>query len=187
MYAEDYRGSFAVIDQGQPGNAFWGDISSFARYVLCIGMQWKNNIGQLSFTNSDGRYVPLFACPSSEGGGMYGGGSYNVNAATVYPYPGLAQFWGGTAGEEVMGSLAKIARPAETWMWLDGDKNYPGGPWNENAGFYPFPWKATWQFRHSNGINVAHYDGHVSHYFYGDVDGGRGDLNVWLKKWVSGL
>jgi prepilin-type N-terminal cleavage/methylation domain-containing protein/prepilin-type processing-associated H-X9-DG protein len=188
MYADDHNQYFAIIDQANPGNGFWGDISAFARYELVVGLRWKNNAGNIDFMETGtSRYASVFGCPSSEGGGVYGGGSYNINTAAVYPYPGLAAFWGGTPGEEVKGNVGKIARPAETWMWLDGDKNYPGGPWNENAGFYPCPWKATWRFRHSNGINVAHYDGHVERYGNEQVDGGRGDLNSWLKRWVSGL
>jgi prepilin-type N-terminal cleavage/methylation domain-containing protein/prepilin-type processing-associated H-X9-DG protein len=202
MYS-DAEQKFAVVDVSNPGNGFWGDISAHARWMVTLGMQWKNNRSQHNFLNSDNTYIPVFACPSA--GGVYGGGSYNINSAVVFPNPGIATFWGGTPGEEVRGNLSKVVSPSKTWLWLDGDRNAPElNVWAENAGFYPCArtlagtddgpgtgaaWRETWRFRHSRSINVAHVDGHVAAYAQAEVLDAcpsATQLSVFLKPWVSG-
>jgi prepilin-type N-terminal cleavage/methylation domain-containing protein len=197
MYADENQ-KFAVIDFANPGNGYWGDLSSHARWMVTLGMRWKNNLGKYDFQNSDSTYISVFGCPNASG--RYGGGSYNINSAVVYPYAGLATFWGGTPGEEIKGNLSKIVDPSKTWLWLDGEKNYPElNVWTENAGFYPCyangtisppKWRETWNFRHSESMDVVHYDGHVASYSKASVINScppSMSLNTWLKKWVSGL
>jgi prepilin-type N-terminal cleavage/methylation domain-containing protein/prepilin-type processing-associated H-X9-DG protein len=196
MYTNDNQ-KFAVLDFANPGNGYWGDLSSHARWMVMLGMQWKNDQGNYNFLNSDASYVSVFACPSAST--KYHGGSYNINSAVVYAGSGLATFWGGTPGEEIQGNLSKIADPSKTWLWLDGEKNYPElNVWTENAGFYPCyangtisppRWRETWNFRHAGSMNVVHCDGHVSSYTKASVVNypASTNLNRWLKQWVSGL
>ena len=204
LYAEDYNGCYSVRDELQRGSGHWADLSSWGRDLLCVGMNWKNEQGEFKFWNAsgNGQYRPLFACPSS-GSRQYGAGSYNVNSATVFAdiaQPGspdgstyLARAWGGNTGDEVKGAVARIVSPARTWLWLDGDGFNPAIPdhaYAENLGFYPFPWRDNWNFRHTNAINVVHYDGHTESYTHNRVVESRPasqDMNQWFKQWVSGL
>ncbi|NLX06247.1 MAG: DUF1559 domain-containing protein [Phycisphaerae bacterium] len=197
MYGDQFNGTFSV----SLADSFWGDVSSWARDQLTAAVGWRNDLGEPLHWNrdGDGRYIHVFRCPSS--GETQGSGSYNVNSgvvtpASAHPDPNwhISVWWGDAPETNVKGVLDHIVRPSETWLWLDGDRNgsarLPGQPWCENYGFYPSLYRETWLFRHNDGLNAVHADGHAQYYTYAELVQARPadvPMNVWLKRWVSGI
>ena len=166
MYTDESNGVFST--DPYPWSGVYGDNNLAAAKQVCIYMGWgkSSDYWRLFSEVAPYPYIDVFQCPSTPG--RYDTGGYGINGvATSVDEAGVSTLlWGNPAPK---GRVAAIPNPTRCFLWGEVIPNQTIDPvygttdwWPENWGCMPRWWLIT--NRHSGGLNVSHWDGHVEFY-----------------------